>query len=746
MEKTITHTSSPKRRSLSQQLLGSLGLSLIAVGLTTLGLNYHLTRRNLEQQVQQRASSINQGLQFATEGLLELDNTSVLQRVVQNYATLPAVKEIAIVRPDGRVIAHSSGFTQTRPYKDVYPQLAARMEQTASTGVETSDRLLLQGKTVLVGLLPFSSALFSAGGKRGLAIVMLDAEQMQENVQQTFLTSTITLIAGIAVILGLTAFLIRRSVVNPIYRLQQAILHSRETEHFTTPPAMPANEIGFLAATFSDIFSQNLVLLEQARNQTLALAIAKDAADSANQAKSEFLANMSHELRTPLNGILGYAQILSRSKVLPEKERNGIDIIYQCGSHLLTLINDILDLSKIEARKLELAPKAIHVCSFLQSVVEICRIRAEQKGVDFITQFDPNLPESVEVDEKRLRQVLINLLGNAIKFTDCGSVSLTVAASDRSSPTDVRLKFLIADTGVGIAPEDRDRLFQAFEQVGDKTRQAEGTGLGLAICQQIVGLMGGRIQVESQLGIGSQFFFEVELPIGTDWVRQNSIHRGQTIVGYTGPRRYILVIDDRWENTTVLVNLLEPLGFIVRTALNGREGWEKMRQERPDLVITDIVMPVMNGFELLERVRQDPDLESLKVLVSSASVSEIDRQKSLNAGGDDFLNKPVDANELFDLIRTYIELDWVYESVAIDAPSEGESSSGILYPPSEEVAVLLELAREANLKALRERIQSLVASDERYSGFAAPILKLAKKFQAEEIEELLQNYRVEDKV
>jgi signal transduction histidine kinase/DNA-binding NarL/FixJ family response regulator len=740
---TLNSTHSLKRRSLSQQLLSSLGLSLIAVGLTTLGVNYQLTRSNLEQQVEQRASSINQGLQFATEGLLELDNTSVLQRVVQNYATLPTVREIAIVRPDGQIIAHSSGFIQSLPYQEMHPELATLMEQTANTGIETSDRILVQGKPILVGLLPFSSTLFQAGGKRGLAIVMLDAQQMQQSIWQTFLTSMLTLIAGIVAILGLTAILIRQSVLKPLNRLHQAILLSQETGNFATPTSMPTNEIGFLSTTFSEIFQQNLELLEQARQQAIALSQAKDTADSANQAKSEFLANMSHELRTPLNGILGYAQILTRSKTLPEKERHGIHIIHQCGSHLLTLINDILDLAKIEARKLELTPTPIHLSALLQSVVEICRIRAQQKGIDFIHQPDTLLPTTIEADEKRLRQVLINLLSNAIKFTDQGSVTLSVEVLEPTSPNTTRLKFQIRDTGVGIAPEHLNQLFQAFEQVGETQRQTEGTGLGLAISQKIVQLMGGQIQVQSQLGIGSTFFFIVDLPIALDWIQDHSTPTTyQHIIGYTGKPRHILVIDDYWENRAVLVNLLEPLGFVLSEAENGQEGLEKICQESPDLVITDIAMPVMDGLELLRQVRQEARFQNLIVIVSSASVSQTDRQIALSAGGDNFLPKPVDANDLFELLTLYLELDWTYETVATDTLPESDAPSETLQPPTEELTLLLELAQQANLKALRTHIEGLVQLDARYTGFATSILKMAKQFQVEEIEELLQNYLV----
>ncbi|MBD2204118.1 response regulator [Calothrix sp. FACHB-1219] len=470
---------------------------------------------------------------------------------------------------------------------------------------------------------------------------------------------------------------------------------------------------------------------------------AEKAAQQASQAKSEFLANMSHELRTPLNGILGYAQVLVRSKNLPDKELHGVNIIYQCGSHLLNLINDVLDIAKIEARRLELVPQAVHLPSLLQGVVEICQIRAEQKGINFYYKPDEKLPTAITSDDKRLSQVLINLLGNAIKFTDQGSVSLQVELLSLNTQT-TRLRFVVADTGVGIAPEHIHKLFQTFEQVGDKTRKAEGTGLGLAISQQIVQLMGGQIQVKSQLGVGSDFFFEVEFPLALDWQQQQTTNANQ-IVGYAGKRRQILVIDDRWENRSVLVNLLEPLGFVLSEAENGQEGLEKMRQIQPDLVITDIAMPVMDGLEMLKQVRQAEDLQDYKVIVSSASVAQTDQQMALKAGGDDFLNKPVDMNELCKLLIIHLDLVWIYANSHSDNTPITQIESEIVLPPITDLQVLLDFVQEDNLKALREHLESLMHSDSRYSGFSGSLLKLAKKFQAEEIETLLQNYLIQEK-
>jgi len=278
----------------------------------------------------------------------------------------------------------------------------------------------------------------------------------------------------------------------------------------------------------------------------------------------------------------------------------------------------------------------------------MCKIKADQKGIDFIYQPSSCLPAGVEADEKRLRQVLLNLLGNAIKFTDSGSVPLQVDVLAESE-TQVSLLFQAIDTGIGIAQDDTSKLFDAFEQVGDRQKQSAGTGLGLAISQRILQLMSGTIQVKSQLGEGSEFFFTVELPLAEDWIQQQATDERRTI-GYAGRRRTLLAIDDRWENRAVLRHLLESLDFQVIEAENGQEGLEKLRSSQPDLVILDLAMPVMDGFDFLKQVRSSVDLKHTKVVVSSASVSQADRQSAIASGGDDFLAKPVDAKLLFQML------------------------------------------------------------------------------------------------
>ena len=525
------------------------------------------------------------------------------------------------------------------------------------------------------------------------------------------------------------------------------------------------NVIGILGS-FQDVTEKKKAELELKRlneeletrvdARTTALQKAKEVADSANQAKSEFLANMSHELRTPLNGILGYAQILSRSQDIPEKEKRGIEIIHQCGSHLLMLINDVLDLSKIEARKLELLPSSIHLPAFLQGVVEICQIKAQQKGIEFLYQPPDDLIESICVDEKRLRQVLLNLLGNAIKFTDQGTVTLTVEVlEDTTDKTKKRLKFQVKDTGVGITSEDASNLFQAFEQVGDRTRQAEGTGLGLAISQQIVQLMGGCIQVRSQPGAGSHFYFEVSCPVGTDWAEQSRFKDGELIVGYEGPRQRLLVVDDRWENRAVLRNLLEPLGFEISEAEDGRQGLAQIMQYQPDLVVTDLAMPVVDGFEMIRQVRQAEaqaansgrQTRHQKIVVSSASVAQRDQQKALDTGGDIFLSKPVDINELFAVLSDQLSLTWRLQPESTSAIEDADNVAGSLpaavgqaIPPDDVLKPLLLLAQTGKLSKLRKNLKDLAAKNPEYEDFLMPLVTLARAFQADQIETILNQH------
>jgi signal transduction histidine kinase/ActR/RegA family two-component response regulator len=462
--------------------------------------------------------------------------------------------------------------------------------------------------------------------------------------------------------------------------------------------------------------------------RTLELARAKEAAEAANQAKSTFLANMSHELRTPLNGILGYAQILQQDPTTPPHQQRGLTIIQKSGEHLLQLIDDILDLAKVEAGKTNLYLEPFNLPGFVSEIREMMQLRAKNKGLVCFRKTG-RLPATVMGDEKQLRQVLVNLMGNAIKFTDQGQVTLEVT----SSPDDNNLiRFQVIDTGIGMAPEGLDTIFDPFEQVSNLVRREKGTGLGLAISRQLVELMGGTLQVKSTLGQGSTFWFDIRLPEITDApqpVRPSS----RPITGIKGPSPKILVVDDNADNRNVVRDMLRPLGFVVAEAEDGFDGLTQLATFKPDAVIVDLVMPGLSGMDMIKRIRQSSELDHLSLIVSSASAYQEDWKQSLTAGANAFIPKPVKVTVLLDTLQQQLNLEWVYAETGIKAETEPEVEAPLVLPPDDVLADLAHLAFIGDVDTLQQYARSLIQDNPQLTPFSVKLQHFTGSFQIDQL-------------
>ncbi len=474
------------------------------------------------------------------------------------------------------------------------------------------------------------------------------------------------------------------------------------------------------------------------REAARALEAAKEAADAASRAKSYFLASVSHELRTPLNGILGYTQILRRDPSLGERQREGVGVIHESADHLLALINDVLDLSKIEAGRIELHPADFDLPEFAAGVERAFMPRAKEKSILFESAVALDLPRWVRGDEQRLRQIVFNLVSNAVKFTKAGGVVFSVQRVDAEG-----IRFSVSDTGPGIAAEDLGKLFEPFSQVGNKaTAAATGTGLGLAISRSLVERMNGRLNVESKPGWGSRFWFDVTLPVASA-AAPTPASAARRVVGYDGRRRRILVVDDNAANRSVMVDMLAPLGFEVAEAADGERALAEAQRFKPDLVLMDLRLPgKIDGLEATRRLRASEALDPgthgrTPIIAVSASAYDFDRTECFTAGCDDFLAKPFREEALWAIVARSLALTWQTAD-----PGETRSPFPLVVqaPPPTEAAAIYELAAKGDVVGIRYRAQELIVLDAKYAPFAQSVLDLAARFKMKAIRQFVARY------
>ena len=465
---------------------------------------------------------------------------------------------------------------------------------------------------------------------------------------------------------------------------------------------------------------------------------AKEQAEKANLSKSVFLANMSHELRTPLNAIIGFSQLQLNQRNIEEELKRELEIIYNSGKYLLALINDILDIARVDIGKITLMPAPANLKLLINSIESLIQEKVKLKNLHFICKTDSSLDCIIEVDETRFMQILFNLLGNATKFTNSGSITLAISIIEKKDDSTTTFRFEVIDTGIGIKECETKKIFQPFVQVCEPGMSQEGTGLGLAICKKLVELMDSELKIESEFGKGSRFWFDVTFPVCKE-ITIETIPRS-TITGYKGKRLKTLVADDNPVNLALLKKMLGMLGFEVLTATDGNEEVEIAKLHTPDIIFTDIRMPVMDGNTAVKQIKKIPELSKIPIIAVSASVQDEQKQDSIDAGCDGFLSKPVEYQKVVDVLKNYLELEWIYEEDTVDKSALNEPSlSMINFPPSAEVKNVIEAAARGSFTDLKMCISHINDMDKKYKGFTKKIETLSKGYQFDKIIEFLEN-------
>ena len=718
------HESQHHSHSISRELTRTLILILVLVACVAFSLNYIIATQKAKKELEKKADEYIIALtDILTIPLWTLDRETVTV-IGKTYIQSEFVSHLTITSEN-----ISLSLKSERP--------------------DTQSEISREGQVVYSGEL------------LGSVNISMTSSYYRALYRQLFWSSSVTILIMLFFMFFLTEGLSRQFINKPLRQFIDLVnayaagnykaFTQQTTYHEFQPLIVVLKKMG-------DTISSHQTHLEtlvqertqQLKKQTVELREAKDMAEAANQAKSAFFANISHELRTPMNAILGFSQLLNRDPSLSDAQREKLRIVTRSGEHLLSLISDVLDISKIEAGQIALKLQSFDLWHTLTTIEEMMHIRAEDKGIDLRVLRAPELPHYIHADEKKLRQVLLNLLSNGIKFTEKGGVELRVETLEAQKASTARILFEIEDSGVGIEPEEMKTIFDPFGRTQYSRHYKEGAGLGLAISRDFVQLMGGNIHVTSTPGKGSLFSFEIQAEIA-EAASLQAESDSLRVIGLTpGQKSYrILVVEDIRESRVFLTELLKDVGFEVQQAENGHAALECWETWQPHLIWMDMRMPVMDGYETTRRIRDaEHSSRHTPIIALTASSFDEERTKILSIGCDDFLGKPFRENALFEMMEKYLGVRYVYQETgraqAIRDSQIPLAQFGMTVLTQETLAELpaeiLDNLEQAADRSSMKQIALIIEDIRAYnSSVAEALAHLADDFKYDEILSILRN-------